>query len=317
MSDVNGIPNMGFLGGGGGYFGGDASRGLPAMSADQINASMGFNPNAAQFDPWANSPGGFGAQTDYYSGLGAAYGRDTGGFNASPGYPAGPVESAPLDPLPYQNPFEAAPPPDYSGGGIGSDAAAAPYQNPYSGGIGSDAVAAPYQSPYGTGYGEGVQPSAGGGIGSDAGQAPGGVFDQSAYYGPMYRQPDANPEAFNPGTFAGDQNNFGIPFNGAPLPGDIGFSPQPTTPNLGYNPGMENWFANPGMGGGGFVDRFGQWGADAGTPSQYTTAPYTSTPGQTFEPNIPPGYMQPYGFDQPNGALPWLGGGVGNSQAGG
>ena len=59
MSDVSGIPNMGF-GGGGGYFGGNASLGLPAMSADQINASMGWNPNAAQFDPWANT-GGFGA----------------------------------------------------------------------------------------------------------------------------------------------------------------------------------------------------------------------------------------------------------------
>ena len=115
MSDINGIPNMGFMGGGGGYFGGSSSMGLPAMNSDQINASMGWGgPNAAQFDPWANS-GGFGNMTDYYSGLGAAYGRETGGFDGSApgwaeptpgnaiegGYPAGPVESAPLDPPPY------------------------------------------------------------------------------------------------------------------------------------------------------------------------------------------------------------------------
>jgi hypothetical protein len=102
MVDVSGIPNMGF--GGGGYFGGSASMGLPAMSADQINASMGWNPNAAQYDPWANTPGGFGGQTDYYSSLGAAYGRETGGFSGGGGYPSGTVEyGGPLPDIPHQD----------------------------------------------------------------------------------------------------------------------------------------------------------------------------------------------------------------------
>jgi hypothetical protein len=128
------------------------------------------------------------------------------------------------------------------------------------------------------------------------------MFDTSRYP-QMYRMPEANPQAFNPGGYAGDQSNYGIPFNGAPLPGDIGFTSQSPMPNQGYNPGMENWFANPGMGGG-FGAQFGQWGPDPGTPSQYTSSPYTNTQGQTFQPNMPPGYAPPFGADQPGGALP-------------
>jgi hypothetical protein len=53
------------------------------MSADQINASMGFGPGGvgAQGQSQLNNIfGNFGQQTDYYSGQGAAYGRATGGF---------------------------------------------------------------------------------------------------------------------------------------------------------------------------------------------------------------------------------------------
>jgi hypothetical protein len=55
------------------------------LSADQINASMygGFSPAQGQ-SVLNNIFGNFGQQTDYYSGLGAAYGRQTGGFNALP-----------------------------------------------------------------------------------------------------------------------------------------------------------------------------------------------------------------------------------------
>jgi hypothetical protein len=96
MTDVSGIPNMGF--GGGGYFGGSAALGLPAMSANQINAGIwgNYSPGAAQATQ-ANiyGAGGFGAQPAYYAGLGAAYGRQTGGFggygaaNADPFTPVG------------------------------------------------------------------------------------------------------------------------------------------------------------------------------------------------------------------------------------
>jgi hypothetical protein len=76
MSDVSGIPNMGF--GGGSYFGGNAATGQPAWSAAQINASMGLpQAQAAQQQAMASLYGGgsFGAQPAYYAALGAAYGR--------------------------------------------------------------------------------------------------------------------------------------------------------------------------------------------------------------------------------------------------
>jgi hypothetical protein len=86
MVDVSGIPNMGF--GGGGYLGGIPNQ-QPALSAAQINASMGWNPNAVQFDPFANTPGGFGGQTAAYAGAGAAYGRQTGYYGDTLGLPPG------------------------------------------------------------------------------------------------------------------------------------------------------------------------------------------------------------------------------------
>ncbi len=68
-----------------------------ANSAAQNNAAIAA---ANSYDPWANSPGGFGGQTAYYAGLGADYGRATGGFGGyggyndiyGVGYPAGQVE---------------------------------------------------------------------------------------------------------------------------------------------------------------------------------------------------------------------------------
>jgi hypothetical protein len=95
------------------------------------NANQAYASGVGSYNPFTQS-GGFGAQTDYYSGLGAAYGRATGGFNGGGGSP-------------------------YSGGGIGSDAARVPgmdyfYQemeNLGRGGIGSDAGQSPgqYQNP--------------------------------------------------------------------------------------------------------------------------------------------------------------------------
>ncbi len=51
-----------------------------AYTANQSN----INAITGRYDPFAQS-GGFGAQTDYYSALGAAYGRATGGFGGTPG----------------------------------------------------------------------------------------------------------------------------------------------------------------------------------------------------------------------------------------
>jgi hypothetical protein len=96
MSDINinGIPNLGFAGGGGGIIGGIPNQ-QPAMSADQINQSMWgrFSPQQAQI-PLQNNFNNFGHQTNAYSALGAAYGRATGGFNAGR-VPTGAVNRGP------------------------------------------------------------------------------------------------------------------------------------------------------------------------------------------------------------------------------
>jgi hypothetical protein len=84
MSDVNGIPNLGFMGGQTGTLGGIPNL-QPALSAAQINASMGLPGAAYQNQAALNQNfNNFGQQTDYYSQLGAAYGRQTGGFGSSP-----------------------------------------------------------------------------------------------------------------------------------------------------------------------------------------------------------------------------------------
>jgi hypothetical protein len=98
MTDVSGIPNMGF--GGGGYFGGIPNQ-QPAMSAAQIQASMGWYPGMGQsvLDQNFNN---FGKQTDYYSGLGAAYGRQTGYYGDTLGLSPGQTTPAAQAAAPQQ-----------------------------------------------------------------------------------------------------------------------------------------------------------------------------------------------------------------------
>jgi hypothetical protein len=289
---------MGF--GGGGYFGGIPNQ-QPAMSAAQINAGMwgNYSPGAAQAT--ANNiygAGGFGAQPAYYAGLGAAYGRATGGFG---GYGA-----ANADPL---TPVGGGAIPGGSrsmnlmrGGGIGSDAARAPAQpqpawspspapDPYA--FVSSAPSSGQVGPYGSAFNFQPGSMAGGAIpGGSASMNRMRAGGQNPYAG-MILGPMGNPTAYNPGSYAGDQSNYGIPYRGASLPGDIGFTPQSPMPNLGYNPGMQNLFANPAMGGGAFQGRFGMGFPNAGTPSQYA-------PGA----QMPPGFLSPYSVDNPQGALP-------------
>ena len=75
-------------GGGGGIIGGNAATGQPAMSTAQINASMGWNPAAQAQTTNLYGPMGFGGQTAMYAGIGAGYGRATGGFGMQPAAPA-------------------------------------------------------------------------------------------------------------------------------------------------------------------------------------------------------------------------------------
>jgi hypothetical protein len=84
------------------------------------NANQAYAAGVGAYNPFAQS-GGFGAMTDYYSGLGAAYGRATGGFGGTPGAGGGdPYAPTPENIEIYNRAF--------GGGGIGSDAARAPNQ---------------------------------------------------------------------------------------------------------------------------------------------------------------------------------------------
>lgn len=115
--DVSGIPNMGF-GGSPAPFAPGGSFG--SWSADDVNRSMGMGSGGlgqqgqAQLDNIFNN---FGKQTDYYSNLGASYGRQTGGFGGYGGNndpfspvgggasPAGQVQRGPDLPDLSYNPF--------------------------------------------------------------------------------------------------------------------------------------------------------------------------------------------------------------------
>ena len=284
MTDVSGIPNMGF--GGGGYLGGNAANGTPAMSSAQIMASLYGNYSPGQAQATLNNiygPQGFGGQTAQYAAQGAAYGRATGGFGGYGAANADPFTSfgGAADQA-WMRGGSQGPRPSSQGGG---------------GGIGSDmrfggqadvdwmrgGSQGPRPSSQGGGYIGGNQSAfsynpasmgGGGGFGGPAdvqwmrGGSQGPRPSSMNPYAGMILGPQANPSYFNPGTYAGDQGNYGIPYNGQSLPGDIGFSKQPSYPNLGYNPGMANSFANPGMSGGDFQNRFGMGFPNAGTIDQ-------------------------------------------------
>jgi hypothetical protein len=91
--------------------------------------------------------------------------------------------------------------------------------------------------------GQGAAPYTGGGIGSDAGQSPGQyqnqdpVVDYNSYFNQLSSRQQAAPSVYP-----------SSPGGGSQTPG--GWSQIPTNgpyPNLGYNPGMQNYF---GAGGG-------------------------------------------------------------------
>jgi hypothetical protein len=159
MSDINisGIPNMGF--GGGGYFANTMQPSGSALSANQINRSIGMgsggigDQNQAQLNNLYGA-GGFGAQTAHYAGVGAAYGRGTGGFG---GY--GAANADPFTPV-------------GSGGGAGGGGGASPSRVPgASSPFDSGTSAVPYLSGGGSPFG-------GGGFGSGGNRS----FDASRYF---------------------------------------------------------------------------------------------------------------------------------------
>jgi hypothetical protein len=178
-----------------------------SMSAADINASMGLTGAGYQDQALLNNIfGNFGQQTDYYSGLGAAYGRATGGFG-------GTIDA---------NSFPDA--------GLANN----PYYQAGMGGIGSDTAHDPYAW----------------------------TLAQSSPYAEPHLPPSNGPY-----------------------------------PNLGYNPGMANSFANPTMGGADQntygVDP-GAWASmSAGDRATFNRAMGGGTSSQPYQgnPNYLPGPM--------------------------
>jgi len=278
MSDINinGIPNMGFAGAGGGYFGGNAGLGLPAMgAAGDFGASKWSQP--LYNDIFSK----FGQQTDYYSGLGAAYGRATGGFGAAGSNPG------------WQTPDPGA------GGGGGIDWGALT-KVPVTGGSSSSYWQDPNAAPSSSSYNPFDSSTWGASSGSLGSMNPFGDYQSNRNTLAQVMQPQQ--PAYNP--FAQYASGGYNPFDPSTYGAAVTRAPQTNNmPNLGYNPGMENWFANPGMGGNPFQNAFSNF-PNSATPSQYTFQPYTNTQGQTFQPNMPQGFSPLYGVDNPGGALP-------------
>jgi hypothetical protein len=284
---------------------------LGGMSADQINASMGFGPGGvgAQGQSQLNNIfGNFGQQTDYYSGLGAAYGRNVGepsgmgsvfdqsAYGMQPQQPQAPSQpnapsggggvyrSAPGGGLyldmgdggsSFNDRFGAAPPIDYR---LQPTPAQQLPQGIYDGRF------APSQPPrvnIGDDFQSRFDAMGGGGGG-------GGVY-RSAPGGGLYLDMSGGGGSFAPPSGSTPGGSF------APPPQ----SGQPQQPNFSQRfgqPAGQPYY--PGY----FDNTFGSVGG-AGMPSQYTASPYTNTQGQTFQPNLPPGFESQFGPDNPTGAL--------------
>jgi len=307
MINISGIPNMGFAGGGGGYF---APSGLGQLGIGDISAYNKMPGIGADQALYNNIFGNFGQQTDYFSGLGAAYGRATGGFGA-PG--SNPGWQDPGAATPGYDPFS----PGYGGQGAGMGSLFD--QGAKSGSLGSMGM-------FG-GYAPGVQPGAmdfsqlwGGRIAPQAPPVAQPVEDVNSWFNQLYGG-GGGGNAYPLGGYGGyDPFTPGYGGQGAgPSGGGGGQAPQ--MPNiqalLGYNPAASAQFApqqNPSP----FFGAFSQFPGNA-TPSQYISQPYTNTQGQTFQPNMPQGFAPQFDVDNPQGALPlgWTSPFGNNSQAGG
>ena len=328
-------------------------------STNQTNAYLGNLNNTVTspgFDPFAQS-GGFGNQTDFYAGQGAAYGRATGGFGGlggnndiiGGGYPSGSVERGPDLPNISGSPTYGGPvaydfrsgqaPPVEQPAAYDFRTAQQPVQdwNAYFTKLTNPAKdAAPDPSSGGGGafsggsiFG-GTAPSAMPDYQKLLGYTPDaslGWQSQSPAYTPppaaqyFSQQPQAPFQDYGyPAAYdfrSGQAPPVGQPaaydFRTAQQPSDrdqlaqqmsqIRSPPQMNMPNIGYNPGMQNWFANPGMSGGTIGDRSGYF-PNSGSPSQYYQGTYDGAQGPVQgQSQMPQGFATPFGADNSGGAL--------------
>jgi hypothetical protein len=247
---------------------------LATGAINNNNASYAANQEYArlmgQYNPFTQS-GGFGNMTDYYANMGAAYGRATGGFggygaaNADPftpvqsGYPSGDVQRGPdlqdLSINPFAQPQAQNQNPAVDWTSVFNTytqpaLSRAPQVEPYNpgsnsqtpGGWGQETMNNPDMLRL-LGYTPNT-PYSGGGIGSDAARTP--------------NQPDPYQQWLQSNApAAGGYGGGGIGHDRDALAWTLAQSSPYATPqnapangsypNLGYNPGMANSFANPAM----------------------------------------------------------------------
>jgi hypothetical protein len=299
------------------YGGGPDFSGLANAQA-QYNQNQNYfgNQNATfgavnSYNPWANTPGGFGAQTAAYAGLGAAYGRGTGGFGGFTGSSGGP-ESGPIgDPSVFET--GAAPIPSLGGGG-------APYGGGGFRGFGGRGAGLSPLASYGGGGYDAFDPSIYGG--STGFGVPG--FGGRGFAGAQLSAlPSPNPveQGFNQFGFRGGQMDNQPAIDAVQAFNGVGTDQYPyQMPSFDRNRmagalmGADGGGGSPfdqahgafPEGGSQFADRFAAGGYfQPGAPSQYATQSYTDVDGITRQPGqLPSGYQSLFGVDNPGGALP-------------
>ena len=314
MSDVSGIPNLGIPGlsgfnGGGGVNGIPGSSGLASAYEQALQNQRFFGNQAATmatanaYDPWANTPGGFGGQTAAYAGAGAAYGRGTGGFGMAPGggraapgrvgtigNPGGgaapssvPVASSPFDV------GNAGAVPYLSGGGL-----------PFGGGgfgrrsttvFDTGAQGIPYSPPPGS---FSPSPNYPGGSGDTFASRFGAAPPVNAFL-----QPPSNQGALDA------VQQFNGRGTGVSAAAPAAAPAAPSSPGADFNERFNIETSAVAGAPGSFADRFAAGGYfQPGQPSEYTTSPYQDAGGTMRGPmQMPPGFSTPFGADDPSGAL--------------
>jgi hypothetical protein len=280
-----------------------------SMSADQINASMGFGPGGVgnQSQALFNNlygPQGFGGQTDYYSAQGAAYGLGTGGFGGTPADFSGSRGSPAYDYGSLYSPAKVQSPPAYDYGSMYQAPQYQPDPVPQSSMNNPNSQALLGYSPYQQQLlAAGWSPVAVGQPSYDYGslyQAP----QQPAYdYTSLYQQPQQPAYDY---TSLYQQPAY-TPDYGASLPGqpyypgyfDSTFGEANSQPQqTGFNP--YNTYGQPGAGGGGynpyastgwwapFVQNVGPEAAQQWLTSQGVGAPSGGGQPQVDFPQAPP-----------------------------
>jgi hypothetical protein len=267
------------------------------MSADQINASMGFGPGGVGAGGQAqlnNIFGNFGQQTDYYSGLGAAYGRGVG-------------EPSGMGSVFDQSAYGQLPVPRQGGGGLlsptpmaqqgGYTPKTAGYDDSWLYGGASAAQSQPWAQ-------QTTPPQQPENF-EDRWDNTRGQYPPTSAVPPPPQQPVTQDWGKYFTELTAPQQQQGLTpktpgYDDSWMRG--GAMSPPSNPNpqalLGYNPAAQQFDPNP------FASRFSALpGFQQGTPSQYTASPYTNVQGQTFQPNLPPGFESQFGPDNPGGAL--------------